>query len=289
MESKTGAIKALSNFFQRPDGSMTLDSNMILNHYYEFGGLFKLYSAMVLLDDGFTKPNDSVIVNNGISMVGGLRIADSHKYDFTKMTLKDGFIHSSNIVFAKLVYESYSSEPQRFLNRFIKTSLNKSLPIDIQHYNAPSFDKSNKSELQNNSIGYGIKISPLHILTLYNSVANNGEIVFPYFTKNQNVNKLRICKTETASILKDFMQSNYKTDFSINNSHRNMDIAGNSGSVNISYDQFNNFQCSYVGFFPSSNPKYTCLVIVNNPKNGNFYGSTVAGPTVKEIAHYLNK
>jgi cell division protein FtsI (penicillin-binding protein 3) len=246
---------------------------------------------MVLLDDGFANPNDSVIVEDGISMVGGVQIKDAHQYDFNKMSFKDGFIHSSNIVFAKLVYENYASEPKRFLNQFIETNLNKPLPLDIQHYNAPSFDKSNKSELPINSIGYSIKISPLHILTLYNSVANNGEVIFPYFTKNnnQNVNKLRICKTETASILKNFMESNYKTDFLINNSHQCMDIAGNSGTVNISFDQFNNFPCSYVGFFPSSNPKYTCLVILNNPKNGNFYGSSVAGPTFKEIANYLNK
>jgi cell division protein FtsI (penicillin-binding protein 3) len=291
MESKTGAIKAMSNYFQRPDGLLTIDSNLTLNHYYEFGGLFKLYSAMVLLDDGFANPNDSVIVEDGISMVGGVQIKDAHQYDFNKMSFKDGFIHSSNIVFAKLVYENYASEPKLFLNRFIETNLNKPLPLDIQHYNAPSFDKSNKSELPINSIGYSIKISPLHILTLYNSVANNGEVIFPYFTKNnnQNVNKLRICKTETASILKNFMESNYKTDFLINNSHQSMDIAGNSGTVNISFDQFNNFPCSYVGFFPSSNPKYTCLVILNNPKNGNFYGSSVAGPTFKEIANYLNK
>ena len=39
---------------------------------------------------------------------------------------------------------------------------------------------------------------------------------------------------------------------------------------------------SFVGFFPANNPKYIALVIVDEPKNGQ-YGSTVAAPLCKEI------
>ena len=49
MDTKSGAIKALVNLYQKPDGSYTADSNLAVNHYYEFGGIFKLYSAMALM------------------------------------------------------------------------------------------------------------------------------------------------------------------------------------------------------------------------------------------------
>ena len=39
---------------------------------------------------------------------------------------------------------------------------------------------------------------------------------------------------------------------------------------------------SFVGFFPSDNPKYLALVVVDEPK-GVYYGSTVASPYAKEI------
>ena len=45
---------------------------------------------------------------------------------------------------------------------------------------------------------------------------------------------------------------------------------------------------SFIGFFPSNNPKYLCLTIVDEPLNGN-YGSTVAAPYTKEVFENIIK
>jgi cell division protein FtsI (penicillin-binding protein 3) len=39
-----------------------------------------------------------------------------------------------------------------------------------------------------------------------------------------------------------------------------------------------------VGYFPAENPVYSCIVVVNAPNNGVYYGSLVAAPVFKEIA-----
>ena len=44
------------------------------------------------------------------------------------------------------------------------------------------------------------------------------------------------------------------------------------------------YQGSFVGYFPADNPLYTCIVIINSPANGTYYGGLVAGPVFKEIA-----
>ena len=39
---------------------------------------------------------------------------------------------------------------------------------------------------------------------------------------------------------------------------------------------------SFVGFFPSDNPRYLALITVDAPQ-GSYYGSAVAAPVAKEI------
>ena len=44
------------------------------------------------------------------------------------------------------------------------------------------------------------------------------------------------------------------------------------------------YQASFVGYFPAEKPLYTCIVVINSPSNGNYYGALVAGPVFKEVA-----
>ena len=46
----------------------------------------------------------------------------------------------------------------------------------------------------------------------------------------------------------------------------------------------NKYYTSFVGFFPSENPKYSCIVVIDNPKKYRIYGSDVAAPVFREIA-----
>ena len=296
MDAKTGAIKAMVNLCQRPDGSFSLDSNLVLNLYTEFGSNFKLYSAMALIEDGFAKTEDSVFVDNGSSVIGGVTIRDEHKYPEFKMTFMDGFVNSSNIVFSRLVYDAYRSKPERFLSYLSAANFNSALPTDLVNFNLPIYEKLgtlawDSSALQYLSIGYGIKLSPLHILTYYNSIANNGEMLFPYFAKmNQGkFAKKKVCRPETAAVLRSLLESAYKRDLYMNTNNEQISIAGKSATINQSFmgEGITSFTSSYVGYFPVANPKYTCLVLFNNPQNGEYYGSTVSGPVFKEIAKFL--
>src|SRR5690606_25681071 len=36
-------------------------------------------------------------------------------------------------------------------------------------------------------------------------------------------------------------------------------------------------------YFPAENPKYSMIVVIQNPRNG-YYGATIAGPVFRELA-----
>jgi cell division protein FtsI (penicillin-binding protein 3) len=45
---------------------------------------------------------------------------------------------------------------------------------------------------------------------------------------------------------------------------------------------------SFVGYFPSEKPKYTCIVVIHKPdKKKGYYGNIVAAPVFKKIADKL--
>jgi len=293
MDTESGAIKALVNLVLNSNGKFYTDSNFALNHYYEFGGVFKLYTSMVLLEDDKIK-NDSIPVNNGSMTIGTAKIQESHAPSYSKMTFDDAFINSSNIVFAKSVYDNYILKPENFMSYLTKANLDKPIKTDIISYNSPSFAKPgtsswDSSSLQFMSIGYGIKLSPLQILTYYNSIANNGELVYPYFADcNKKVFKsIRVCKPETAAKLQSLLSTTWKKDSIFTKNQCNASNSGKSGTVNNLMNGESTFISSYVGCFPASKPRYTCLVLINNPQNGSYYGSTVSGPVFDAISCYL--
>jgi cell division protein FtsI (penicillin-binding protein 3) len=57
-----------------------------------------------------------------------------------------------------------------------------------------------------------------------------------------------------------------------------------AGQTSYGYAGERKYQASFVGYFPADNPLYTCIVVINAPSNGIYYGGLVAGPVFKEIA-----
>lgn len=71
----------------------------------------------------------------------------------------------------------------------------------------------------------------------------------------------------------------------------NYQIAGKTGTAQIAMDKRGyrqgsriSYQASFVGYFPAENPLYSCIVVVNAPSNGVYYGNIVAGSVFKEIS-----
>ena len=149
----------------------------------------------------------------------------------------------------------------------------------------------------------------MQTLTLYNAVANNGKMVKPRFVESIRRNG-RIIKTFQTEVLSEKIvkgQTIVKAKILLegvvqNGSGKNLSITafkvgGKTGTAVIAkqgrlpkgktaYGEAGNriYQASFVGYFPADNPLYSCIVVINSPSNGVYYGAAVAGPVFKEIA-----
>jgi cell division protein FtsI (penicillin-binding protein 3) len=145
--------------------------------------------------------------------------------------------------------------------------------------------------------GYEIMLTPLHTLSFYNAVANDGIYVNPRIVKeirraNQiikkidNLEKFKISSSNSIKIATKLLEGVVEngTANNINNSYYK--IAGKTGTTKkvLNGKYVNKYYTSFVGFFPSENPKYSCIVVIDNPKKYRIYGSDVAAPVFREIA-----
>src|SRR5699024_9805816 len=67
-------------------------------------------------------------------------------------------------------------------------------------------------------------------------------------------------------------------------------IAGKTGTAKSSYNTSGKsvYTASFAGYFPADDPKYSCIVVVNDPDTKiGFYGAQIAAPAFKEIAEKI--
>jgi cell division protein FtsI (penicillin-binding protein 3) len=150
------------------------------------------------------------------------------------------------------------------------------------------------------SIGYEVALTPLQILNFYNAVANNGVMVKPHFVKEirkaglplqtfetQVINS-KIASREAIDLAKIMLEAvvEHGTGTALKNPIYR--VAGKTGTAQLAQNKggYNklNYKGSFVGYFPADNPKYSCIVVINNPTVGGYYGAAVALPVFREIA-----
>jgi cell division protein FtsI (penicillin-binding protein 3) len=311
METKTGNIKAISNLGRdETSGNYYETINYAVAEAHEPGSTFKLVDMIALLDDNKIDTSKVYDSNGGTIIYRGRKVRDSHDGGYGKISVGRGFEVSSNTVLVQAVYENYKDKPSEFVNRIENLGLNKPLGLPFQGEGKPSIprptDKSwSAISLPWMAFGYGVAITPLQTLTLYNAVANNGEMVKPQFVTeikewNKSIKKYdkqvinpKICSDATIKKLKALLENVVKHGTGSKLYSKEFSMAGKTGTAQANYGtnggSDKHYISSFVGFFPVENPQYSCIVVVHKPNTSknNYYGADVAGPVFKRIAQKI--
>ncbi|MBO7312907.1 MAG: PASTA domain-containing protein [Alistipes sp.] len=200
MEVKTGNILSMVSLGSAKERGTTY-SERVNNHALKTaispGSTMKLATTMALLEIGgydldtkvdteHSRPRHSV-------KVGAAKIEDSHDVAGEDsdgyVTLKDAFAHSSNVYFAKAVYERFKDNPKEYTDYLAKLRFNDY--IGMEEYGEergrlimaddPKWNTkgSTSSRLPRLAYGYELDVPPIHMITFYNGVANKGRMVAP--------------------------------------------------------------------------------------------------------------
>jgi cell division protein FtsI (penicillin-binding protein 3) len=321
METATGEIKAISNLGRTSKGKYYEKRNYGVWESHEPGSTFKLASLMAALDDKVIDTSTVVDTEKGIIWLHGSRVEDSHRGGYGKISAARVLEVSSNVGIVKLIKKHYDKDPWKFVNKMKSFGLDKKLGLQIKGEGTPFIpypgnkrNPWNKISLEWMSWGYGVSITPLQMLTFYNAVANDGEMVKPRFIKELKVQnktekifkkvilKKRIASQETINKVRRVLENVVKKGTATNIYSPNFSLAGKTGTAKKWVEgkrdkegkyikgHYSNrlYVASFAGFFPADRPKYSCIVVIHEPnKKKGYYGATVAAPVFKEIAQKI--
>ncbi|MFD0763936.1 penicillin-binding protein [Mucilaginibacter lutimaris] len=304
MEVATGEVRAVANYTRMPDNTFKEKFNYAIAGNQDPGSTFKLASYMALLEDN--KVDTSTRVNTGEFPIPGHVIKDSHG-SIGVVSVKKAFEKSSNAAVASLVSKYYKDNQSKFTDHLYDWHLNEKMDLQIPGEAQPVVKNPNNRSWNKNmtlpqmAYGYEMQLTPLKMLSLYNAVANNGKMITPVFVKEirrlgntverfqTKVLNNKICSDVTLKKMQEMLEGvvveGSGREYVYNPLYK---IAGKTGTAQVAdankgYKAKKQYQSSFCGYFPADKPKYSLIVVINDPKNG-YYAASVAGPAFREIA-----
>ncbi|TAF33047.1 MAG: PASTA domain-containing protein [Cytophagales bacterium] len=318
MEVQTGEIKAIVNLGKK-GADYEEDNNYAVGEsgLAEPGSTFKLMSMAAIMEE-IPSVTLQDTVQTGRS--GKHKFYDDAEMTdiaaYGKLSLKEVFEKSSNIGMSLLVYKYFRKNPVKFYQHLEKFGLTKPLGFQMVGEAAPYIKNPTQgtwsgSTLPWMSIGYELKLAPIHTLAFYNAIANGGKMMQPFIVKRSFfANKIseeyeprvlipQICSPKTITNLQKILEGVVQNGTAQNIKSTHFKIAGKTGTAekikNRVYTE--EHYTSFVGYFPAESPKFSCIVVIDNPKNpvsttsnptnSRLFAAEVAAPVFKKIAEVV--
>lgn len=317
MEVKTGAIRAIANLGRNSEESGYYEKrNYAVWERTEPGSTFKTIALMAALEDGRVDTSMQIDTENGIyEVLPGIQVKDSNfkngRGGYGVISLGEALEKSSNTAIVKALYAAYKNDPQQFVDRLYALGLDQKLGVDIKGESHPVIPNPGDDNWSGMSLpwmlfGYEVSFTPLQILAMYNAIANDGILNRPRFVERlERMGEVEkemkpvvihpsLCSEKTRDQLKHLLEEVVRSpQGTAHNIHSpDLPIAGKTGTCQLNYwikDKATEYQASFVGYFPADAPQYSCIVVINKPSRGGYYGSVVAAPVFKQIARGVQR
>ena len=309
MEVKTGDVKAIVNMTKCNDGVYREIRNNAVSDMMEPGSTFKTASIMVALEDGKITPDQIVETGHGVYMMHGRPMRDHnwHRGGYGAIDITKVLMVSSNIGVSRVIDENYHNQPEKFVEGLYKLGIASPLGLDIPgaakkpNIRKPNKNNWSKTALAWMSIGYETQVPPMNTLAFYNAIANDGVMVKPRFVKSimkdgQVVQEIptevlnpAIASPKTIEQIQTILEKVVSIGLGKPAGSEQFHVSGKTGTAQVSQGAGGyksgtmHYLVSFCGYFPSENPKYSCIVAIQ--KSGlPASGGLMAGSVFSKIA-----
>ena len=299
----TGEILALANYPTfNPNLSKEITPARLKNHavsdVYEPGSTFKVVTLSAALDEKLTRPDEVFDCQMGSIVINGRRIHDWKP--FGSLTVADILAHSSDVGAIKVALRLGDERLYKYIRAYgFGQQTGIELPGETRGLAKP-LSRWSKVSIGAISMGQEIGISPLQLIGMITTIANDGVRVAPRIVAAtaeprgvpqqvafHPVVQQRTIAPLTAAQMKQMMEGVVLRGTGKKAVLEGYSAAGKSGTaqkVDPATGTYSHtkYIASFAGFAPVNDPAVTIAVILDSPIGGH-HGGEVAGPVFGRI------
>ena len=304
MDPKPGEILAMASrpsynpnrFWEYPQENW---KNRAVSFIYEPGSTFKAVIAGAALQESIVTPNQ-VFFDPGYVMVSGRRIQNWSNESYGAVTFTDIVKKSLNTGFAQ-VGLSLGAEKMMHYTRVFGFGERTGIDLPGEEegilFNA---DDMRDSDIATTAIGQSIAVTPLQLVTAMAAIANGGTLMHPYivreirnpdgsiYEKRAPREIRRVLEPTVDRTLIGLLEQVVASGGGKKAGVKGYRIAGKTGTAQkirretAGYLE-GRYIASFCGFAPVEDPIFTVLVMIDDPRGGDFYGGQIAAPVASRI------
>ncbi|MGD8429259.1 MAG: penicillin-binding transpeptidase domain-containing protein [Ectothiorhodospiraceae bacterium] len=291
LDARTGEVLAMVNqpAFNPNNRSEIRGSryrNRAVTDVYEPGSTMKPFTVSAALESGKFRPQTKIDTSPGVIRVGHSRVRDER--DYGVIDLPTLIRKSSNVGASKI---ALTLDPDAIWGLMSRVGFGQgtgsAFPGEVTGHLSAMPPRSD-IERATLAFGYGISVTPLQLARAYTVIASGGVLRPVSFIKRDDAPKgRRILDAPTVREVRHMMEGVVSdTGTAPKAKVPGYRVAGKTGTVKKSvaggYSD-HRYLSLFAGMAPASNPRFVCVVLVDEPQGDEYYGGLVAAPVFREV------
>jgi len=291
LNPETGEMLAVANqpAFNPNDRSMFKAShvrNRAFVDVFEPGSTMKPFTVAAGMQSGLFDDASIIDTNPGYMKVGRSQVRDHRNYG--ELNLATLLLKSSNVASSKIALTIPPLSLWTMLDKLgFGHSTNNGYPGEAEG-KLVTYERWRPIERATLAFGYGLSSSALQLARAYGAIANDGVVQAVSLVREEHHAKGdRVMSATIAKKIRTMLQGVVSPAGTAPRAQiHGYSVAGKTGTVKkaiaggYSEDKYLGI---FAGMAPASDPKLVLVVVIDEPKAGDYYGGLVAAPVFSRI------
>ncbi|TYQ27507.1 peptidoglycan D,D-transpeptidase FtsI family protein [Pseudanabaena sp. UWO310] len=285
------------------EADVKLFKNWAVSDLYEPGSTFKPLNVAIAIESGAIQP-DTVFNDEGALTIGGWPVAN---FDYEQvgavgpLSISQILQRSSNVGMVHIIQRMKPSVYYGWLERI---GLGDISGIDLPS-ETPSTLKPQEQFIEyviepaTAAFGQGFSLTPIQMVQLHGILASGGKLLTPHVVKgliNEEGEEYyqpklptprQVISPATTQRVLEMMTDVVEKGTGLPARIPGYRLAGKTGTAQKASSTGGGYAnakiTSFVGIFPSKEPRYVVIAVIDEPVGSDAFGSTVAAPIVKTV------